>query len=513
MLKKYAFDKYQIFFSLLLLLGIFVRIYHFGFIPNGINQDEAFAGYEAYSLLNYGKDSSGYPFPVYFTTWGSGMNALEIYFMIPFIRLLGLSTLSIRLPQLIISILSLIVVYVLSKKIFCPQIGLISLFLMSICPWQIMMSRWALESNLTPGFLILGLYFFVLGTDKPKFFILSALFYGLSLYCYATIWLIVPFIILLQIIYSILYKKIYFCKETILSFVLLFVLALPLLLFLLINYDILPEIKTSWFSIPRLVSVRGSEVSLNNIAVNLKHFLHIIFYQSDNYSVISTSQYGIFYHITLPLFFVGFIILIKENVSNFKNRIFSPSFFLLLNFIAAAGIGLMLYANLTKVNSLYLPMIIITAYGLFRIGQRKKIILQSLCILYTIFFMFFSKYYFTDYEKEIRPDFYYGASEMLEQAMTLNRPIKITKALSYPVVLFYTQTNVNEYLDSVIYSNYPSPYLDVEQFSNFYFISELTDYDENAVYILDDSFDSSLFLQKDFNLVHSEGNYFLAYKD
>ena len=127
--------------------------------------------------------------------------------------------------------------------------------------------------------------------------------------------------------------------------------------------------------------------------------------------------------------------------------------------------------------------------------------------------MFFSKYYFTDYEKEIRPDFYYGASEMLEQAMTLNRPIKITKALSYPVVLFYTQTNVNEYLDSVIYSNYPSPYLDVEQFSNFYFISELTDYDENAVYILDDSFDSSLFLQKDFNLVHSEGNYFLAYKD
>lgn len=87
------------------------------------------------------------------------MNALEIYFMIPFIRLLGLSTLSIRLPQLIISILSLIVVYVLSKKMFCPQIGLISLFLMSICPWHIMMSRLALESNLTPGFLILGLYF------------------------------------------------------------------------------------------------------------------------------------------------------------------------------------------------------------------------------------------------------------------------------------------------------------------------------------------------------------------
>ena len=58
---------------LLLLFGIIVRCYKFGAIPGGLNQDEAFSAYEAYSLLHYGMDSSGYAFPVYFNAWGSGM--------------------------------------------------------------------------------------------------------------------------------------------------------------------------------------------------------------------------------------------------------------------------------------------------------------------------------------------------------------------------------------------------------------------------------------------------------
>lgn len=45
-----------ILFSVFLLLGIFIRVWRFGAVPGGINQDEAFAGYEAWALLNFGLD-------------------------------------------------------------------------------------------------------------------------------------------------------------------------------------------------------------------------------------------------------------------------------------------------------------------------------------------------------------------------------------------------------------------------------------------------------------------------
>ena len=72
------------------IIGVFLRLYHFGVVPNGLHQDEAYAAYEAYSLLNYGKDSWGYVNPIYFTAWGSGMNVLESYLMIEWIAVFGL---------------------------------------------------------------------------------------------------------------------------------------------------------------------------------------------------------------------------------------------------------------------------------------------------------------------------------------------------------------------------------------------------------------------------------------
>lgn len=168
-------------FFIILAVGIFARVYKFGSLPGGINQDEAYAGYEAYSLLHYGKDSFGYSFPVYFISWGSGMNVLESYLMIPFIAMFGLETWVIRLPQLIMAVITLVAVYLLMKRLFNEKAGLISMFILAVVPWHIMLSRWGLESNLAPAFLVLGLLFFIKGMDKQVFYIVSAIMYGLSL--------------------------------------------------------------------------------------------------------------------------------------------------------------------------------------------------------------------------------------------------------------------------------------------------------------------------------------------
>lgn len=102
----------------IMLIGILTRGIMLGSIPGGVNQDEALAGYEAYSLLHFGTDSSGYAFPVYFNAWGSGMNALNSYLMIPFIAVFGLHTWVIRIPQFLVSCFSMYVFYKLLLKLF-----------------------------------------------------------------------------------------------------------------------------------------------------------------------------------------------------------------------------------------------------------------------------------------------------------------------------------------------------------------------------------------------------------
>ena len=132
-------------FWLSLLIGILARTFMFGEVPGDINQDEAFAGYNAYTLLHYARDSYGYRLPVYLTAWGSGMNALESYLMIPFVALFGLKIWAIRLPMLLVGIFSLVAVYKIVLRFSNTKFALLALFLVAISPWHVMLSRWALE--------------------------------------------------------------------------------------------------------------------------------------------------------------------------------------------------------------------------------------------------------------------------------------------------------------------------------------------------------------------------------
>ena len=158
----------KLLFILILILGIGARLWMFGDVPGGINQDEAFAAREAWSLLHYGKDSFGYSYPMYLTAWGSGMNALNTYLMMPFIALFGMHTWVFRLPQMLIGILSLFAIEEIVSKVADWKCSLLAMFLLAVSPWHIMLSRWALESNLVVGFLLFGLLFFIYGIRVSK---------------------------------------------------------------------------------------------------------------------------------------------------------------------------------------------------------------------------------------------------------------------------------------------------------------------------------------------------------
>lgn len=301
--------KYTILFCLILVFGSILRLAQLGKVPGGYQMDEAYGAFNAYSLFHSGIDSTGHSYPVYFESWGGGQNALNSYLMLPFMVFTGgkITPLVVRLPQAIVAILSLVAVYFLMKEMVNEAAGLWAMLLLSVCPWHIMMSRWGLESNLAPGFLLFGLTFFVYGLKKPRLLILSALSYGLSLYCYATIWPIVPLLLLLEWGYGFLTKTLKIDKYFVIHVVIIGLLALPLLAFLLVNRGILPEFSIGPFSVYVMTDFRVNEIasSFRDILYNFKNLLYLLYRQDIGRPYDVIMPFGFFGITARVLIFLG----------------------------------------------------------------------------------------------------------------------------------------------------------------------------------------------------------------
>jgi len=83
---------------LILGLNTFARVWEFGSVPEGLHQDEASIGIEAFNLYHFGVDRNVAPLPVNFISWGNGMDALDGYILIPFVAVFGLKPIPVRLP-------------------------------------------------------------------------------------------------------------------------------------------------------------------------------------------------------------------------------------------------------------------------------------------------------------------------------------------------------------------------------------------------------------------------------
>ena len=106
-------------FSVILLAALIIRLWQYGSVPGGMNQDGAMAAVDAKALAEYGTDRYGMHMPVHFTAWGYGqMSTFLSYCMVPFIKIFGLSAITARLPILIASMFALAALYFIIRKLF-----------------------------------------------------------------------------------------------------------------------------------------------------------------------------------------------------------------------------------------------------------------------------------------------------------------------------------------------------------------------------------------------------------
>lgn len=451
-------NKYNIILYIILVVGFITRSVGININPKGLNVDEASSGYDAYSILEFGCDRNGNKFPVFLEAWGSGQNALYSYLMIPFIKLFGLNVITTRLPMVILGCISLIVWYNLLNEVKNKKFAIIGLSFLVICPWNIMKSRWGLESNIFPDFVLYAIYFivkFIKTNNVSKLYIASILL-GVSSYTYGTSYFFLPIFCIIMYIYLLYTKKVNI-KNVILSFSIIFIIALPIMLYIIINTFDLNQIDLGIITIPKLPVNRYEEQTSifngNILTKSIKNFvksLKLLLTQDDGLSWNCIPGFGIFYIISIPFLVYGIIYSIKnkEEIKKYKSVIdiwFISSFFLMF---------VLNEVNINRINVLIYPLIYYVINGIYIVVTKRNIISNSIIlIVYIAFFVMFmcsyiflkpaNNYTFVDNIKEV--------IEYVEKVK--DRKIYIEYAFKEPYiyVLYYTKYNTHDFIDSVQY--------------------------------------------------------------
>ncbi len=520
-LKGVLSDKYNIYFILILAVGVFLRCFKFGTLPLGVNQDEAYAGYEAFCLANYGMDSTGRPCPVYFITLGSGMSVLQSYLAIPFVKMFGLSVYTIRLPQLICSIIAIPVMYLLFKELTGnKRISLTAMGLIAVSPLYIMTARWALDCNFAPWFLLFSLYFFVKAIKNNKYFLLAALFFGLTLYTYALTWLVVPLTVFFCALYLVIARVKLQWRYVIPSVFILFVLALPLLLFLAVNSGFLEEIRLGFMTIPKLWIMRDDEFNVADVKDLNKwwNLLQYIFKQEDS-SAYSANDFGYFYKISIPFTVLGFGVLLGSLCESIKQKRFEPKALLLIATVSAFFSSLMTDAiNTNKINSLVFCSFLCAAMGLGYLADQLKNVKYSGKIIITVYLVCtiaFSSYYFGPYAEDgyVRDRYYSGVEECIEFVNEKDfDKVNVDREVQHPIILFHEETPLNAFLNTVEWLNYPAKYTLASSFTKYVYDINYNKIDSSyEAYIIHSSKKSALRMAG--YTIADFGSYCVAYKE
>ncbi len=110
-------------FVFILILGAFLRFSRLDSVPPSVSVDEASIGFNAYSVLKTGLDEYG-SFPLIsqrgYDDW---RRSTYLFLVIPFIKMFGLNAVSIRLPSVILSILTIWSIDLLIPYLFPKRTG------------------------------------------------------------------------------------------------------------------------------------------------------------------------------------------------------------------------------------------------------------------------------------------------------------------------------------------------------------------------------------------------------
>lgn len=389
---------YKIILGVICLVYVITRLFRLAEVPSGMHFDELGIAFDSLSMATDHIDRYWYRFPVYFINFGGGMNAMYIYVLSVLIAIFGYSKFLLRLPSVIFGLVLTICVYYLGMELFkSKKAALFSTFMVMICPYFFMAQRWALESPLLVTFFTVGIYLMLRGvaTGKYRYYIFAGVFYAGALYTYAISYLIIPMFLLLTLLYLWRTGKLEWRKFIAMGGI-IFVLAIPLFLFLAVQNGFIEEIKMTYFSVPKLPMYRSGEITLANLPNNLYMLKNLLTFDWLAYTALP--EFGTVYYISIPLVLYGLFLSIKTTIASVKKKSYDAVSVVLLMFLCIFVIVMVLDSpTISRAGSIYLSIMIFVAIAVKDLYHRWKTIVPTLIILYSLLFAGFCIFYFNVY--------------------------------------------------------------------------------------------------------------------
>lgn len=459
----------KILLILVILVGLFLRFYKLGTLPNSFTPDEVAQGYTAYSFLQTGRDEWGSSNPFILRSFGDFKAPLQTWLMMPSVKLFGLTPWAIRLPNALLSSLALLSTALLAQLLFKNySLTLIATTLLAFSPWHLPLSRLALEANLTVFFSGIATYFYLKNPKSSKFQVLASLFYSLNLFTYHSAKFFTPILILATYLYVHRPKNFKSFSDSLSKNLFLI---LPFLIIFLFNFylsfsssDRVGDISIfnptdHWqgLSSDRYLLVQNSlpdfisRLLNNKLIYSLKNFfISFLSYFSPQFLLTQgagettygmLSGFGVLGLIpTLGLIYAFYLLFQKKSPK--------ATLLYLLSLILVAAIPSALAKGSYPANRLasMLPFILIfSAYGISQIIKKSKLIFCLSAFLFLLSSFSFLITYFYSANSRLSEGMLYGRRQAIELINLKNPTAKIllSRSLSQPQAYytFFTQVD------------------------------------------------------------------------
>lgn len=445
---------------LIVLFALLLRFWKLDSYP-ALNADEAAIGYNAYSLIQTGKDEHGNAWPIHFQSFNDYKPGLYFYMVLPFVKFLGLNEWAVRIPGALLGGLTVLATYLLVNELFKnKRLALVSAIFLAISPWHIHFSRGGWEVNVATFFITVGVWLFVKSEGvRFKYLAFSILSFVSALYAYHASRVVIPLLglWLLGISYQKLIKNI---RQLIFLIIFTIVLLIPLVRDFTSGAGISRATGVSIFadvgSVNRANEQRGEHVDylsivpklLHNKIVNYgllyvnnwsKHFWgEFLFLSGDVIERNRIPETGLMYMLDVVFLIVGFYSLIRKS---------SPSWNLVLCwlFVAPAAAALTFQSpHALRAHNMVVPLVIISAHGFvtawnFMSTRKLKIGNWLLIICVAISFLRYIHMYWVHMSKEYPSSSQYGVKELVtyvQENQDKYEKIVVTDRFDQPYILF-----------------------------------------------------------------------------
>lgn len=435
--------KIMLLFAFVLHIGVFIYF----MVKKPINIDEAMTVLNANSLAKSGTDILGEKLPIYFDTWlHGGQSPFATYLVAIMIKLFGYSLFVTRVPMFVFSMLGLIAFYKFLKEVIPENETLINIAFCLACisPWHLYSSAFTLDCNFLPHISMFGMYFLAKGINstKSKYFVFSMLFFGLGFYCYILSAIIIPVLLTVLFLILLIKKKVSF-KNTIISVITIFIVAIPFILQGLVQFGIIENLNFLGFSISKMPYYsRGSELKLNSIFENLgEGIISLLFTDIYSFNAKGVNSFNFANSFGSVALLAGVITLILNKIRKRNDfGIFLKAIIISTLVSSATVCSLTFYATaLYRYNIYNYIFIIISAYGIYSVSKLfKKPRFKEVTSLLVATSLIITTYCFAYYYKNdvINTNTFYTSS--IEECLNYNKSNK-----NVTLVCVDEETNIN----------------------------------------------------------------------